>query len=83
MKSGEKEKRRIRGKSAIYIFGLKLYFAQKYNLKKIVYSTNFYLQLLSVSGYLKHSIDTPNLNIQKYTNYNIIEIYINRLSITT
>ena len=65
------------------VFGLKLYFAQKHNLKKIVYSTNFYLQFLSVAGYLKHSIDTANLNIQKYTNYNLIEIYINRLSITT
>ena len=43
----------------------------------------FYLQLLCVAGYLKHS----NYNIQnsndKYTNYNIIEIYINRLSTTT
>ena len=27
--------------------------------------------------------DTPKLNIHKYTNYNIIEIYINRLSTTT
>ena len=32
---------------------------------------------------MKRSNDTPNLNIHKYTNYNIIEIYINRLSATT
>ena len=42
----------------------------------------FYLHFLRVVGYLKHSNDTPKLNIHKYTNYNIIEIYINRLSNT-
>ena len=51
--------------------------------KKVVYTSKFYLQFLCVAGYLKHSNDTPKLNIQKYTNYDIIEIYINRLSITT
>ena len=51
--------------------------------KKVVYIIKFYLQFLCVAGYLKHSNDTPNLNIHKYTNYNIIEIYINRLSTTT
>ena len=51
--------------------------------KKVVYTIKFYLQFLCVAGYLKHSNDTPNLNIHKYTNYNIIEIYINRLSTTT
>ena len=43
----------------------------------------FYLHSLCVAGYLKYSNDTPKLNIHKHTNYNIIEIYINRLSITT
>ena len=43
----------------------------------------FYLQFLCVAGYLNHSNDTPKLNIHKYTNYNVIEIYINRLSTTT
>ena len=38
----------------------------------------FYSQTLCVAGYLKYSNDTPKLNIHKYTNYNIIEIYINR-----
>ena len=42
-----------------------------------------YLQFLCTAGYLKRSNDTPNLNIHKYTNYNIIEIYINKLSTTT
>ena len=42
----------------------------------------FYSQTLCVAGYLKYSNDTPKLNIHKYTNYNIIEIYINRLSNT-
>ena len=74
-----------------YILGFKLYFARKHNLKKsclchfytkFVY-TNFYLQFLCVAGHLKHSNDTPNLNIHRHTNYNIIKIYINRLSTTT
>ena len=43
----------------------------------------FYLQSLCVAGYLKYSNDAPKLNIHKYTNYNIIEIYINRFSTTT
>ena len=42
----------------------------------------FHLQFLCVVGYLKRSNDTPKLNIHKYNNYNIIEIYINRLSLT-
>ena len=45
-------------------------------------SVKFYLQFLCVAGYLKYSNDTPNLNIHEYTNYNIIEIYIKRLSTT-
>ena len=75
------------------IFGFdykKLYFAQKLSLRKlvitsknIVYTIKFYLQFLCVAGYLKRSNDKPKLNIHKYTNYNIIEIYINRLSTTT
>ena len=51
--------------------------------KNAVYTIKFYLLFLCAAGYLKHSNDTPNLNIHKYTNYNIIEIYINRLSTTT
>ena len=31
---------------------------------------------------MKHSNDTLKLNINKYTNYNIIEKYINRLTAT-
>ena len=51
--------------------------------KKAVYNIKLYLQFLCIAGYLKHSTDRPNLNVHKYTNYNIIEIYINRLSVTT
>ena len=69
--------------TTICIFGFKSYFARKHNLKKFVYTIDFYLQFLCVAGYLKHSNDTPNLNIHKYTNYSIIGIYINRLSTTT
>ena len=35
-----------------------------------------------VAGYLKRSNDAAKLNIYKYTNFNIIVIYINRLSAT-
>ena len=50
--------------------------------KKVAYTIKFCLQFSCVAGYLKHSNDTPELNIHKYTNYNIIEIHINRLSTT-
>ena len=43
----------------------------------------FYLQFLCVAGSLKHSNATPKVNIHKYTNCNMIKIYINRLSTTT
>ena len=80
-KSEEYEESQI---TTIYIFiGFKLYFARKHSLKKVVYTLKFYLQFLCVAGYLNHSNDTPKLNIHKYTNYNVIEIYINRLSTTT
>ena len=58
--------------TTIYIFGFKLYFARKHNLKKVVFTIKFY-QFSCVAGYFKHSNNTPNLNIHKYTNYNIIE----------
>ena len=67
--------------ATIHIFGFELYFTRKHNLKK----SCLYHQILflCVAGYLKHNNDTPKLNIHKYTNCNIIEIYINRLSATT
>ena len=43
----------------------------------------FYLQFLCVIECLKHSNDTPKLNMHQYTNCNMINIYINRLSTTT
>ena len=70
----------------IYIFiGFELYFARKHILKKsclYLYIMKFYLQFLCIAGCLKHSNDTPKLNIRKYINYNK-KIHINRLSITT
>ena len=79
MKIEEKEKRRIQGKSSNNNRHLWFYlFYKKYSLKKkIVYTVTFYLQFLCVAGYLKHSNDTPKLNIHKYTIYNVIEIIIN------
>ena len=85
LKNEEKEKRRIWGKSNNNNIHLVLNYILLENIiwKEVVYTIKFYLQFLCVAGYLKHSNDTPNLNIRKYTNYNIIEIYINRLSTTT
>ena len=40
------------------------------------------LQFLYVALYLNYSNDAPKLNMHKYTNYNTIEIHINRLSTT-
>ena len=42
-----------------------------------------HLQFLWIAGYLKRSNDAAKLNIYKYTNFNIIVIYINRLSPAT
>ena len=50
--------------------------------KKVVYTIKFYLQFLCFAGYLKDSNDIPKLDINKYTNYDIVEIYIDRLSTT-
>ena len=69
--------------TTIYILGFIFYFAWKQNLKKVVYTINFYLQYLCIAGYLKRINDIPNLNIHKYTNENIKEIYINTLNTTT
>ena len=89
LKSEEKEKRRIQGKSnnnnttlwfkiifCLYhfVYILLMYFG---------YTVKSYLEFLCVSEILKHSNDTANLNINKYTNYDIIEIYIKRSSTTT
>ena len=42
----------------------------------------FYLQFLCIVGYFKRCNDTPKLNIHKNNNYNIIEINVNKLSLT-
>ena len=61
MKSEETEKRRIRRMSNnnIYFFGYIL--LENIIWKKFVYNIKFYLQLLCVAGYLKHSNDTLSL----------------------
>ena len=51
--------------------------------KEVVYTIKFYLQLLCAAGYLKHSNDNIYNSNDKYSNYNIIETYINRLNTTT
>ena len=80
-KSEEYEESQI---TTIYIFiGFKLYFAWKHSLKKSCLYLEILFTVLCAAGYLNHSNDTPKLNIHKYTNYNVIEIYINRLSTTT
>ena len=66
----------------IHIFGFKLYFARKHNLRKSSLYHQILLQFLCIARYLNHSNDTPNLNIHKYTYYNTIDLYINRLSTT-
>ena len=78
-KSEEYEENQI---TTIYIFGFKLYFARKHHLKIVVYTIKFYLKFYALQD-IWNSNGTPNLNIHKYTNYNIIEIYINRLGSTT
>ena len=87
MKNEEKEKRGIQGKSDnsnkhlwFYLLYKKLYFVRKHSLKESSLYHTFYHTW--VAGYLKRSNDTPKLNIHKYSNDSIIEIYINRLSTT-
>ena len=85
LKSKEKESKEYEESqiTTIYIFGFKLYFTRKHNLKK----SRLYHQILFTAfmrcRLFETSNDTPNLNIHNYTNYNIIEIYTNRLSTTT
>ena len=85
LNSEEKEKRRIRGKSSNNNEHQVLNYTLLKNIiwKQVVYNIKFYVQFFCVVGYLKQSNDTPKLNIHKYKNYIIIEIYIYRLSTTT
>ena len=76
--------------TTISIFGFTFFIKNYILLKNIVvkgkkvksslyHHTSF--TAFCVVEYLKRSNDTPKLNIQKYNNYNIIEIHINRLTI--
>ena len=66
-----------------YLLYQKFSLARKHSLKKVVYTITCYLNFLYVAGYLKCSNDATKPNIHKYTNYDILEIWINRLSPTT
>ena len=68
LKSEEKEKRRIRGKTNnndiyvwFYLLYKKLYFARKHSLKNHQIIIKFCLQFLCAAGYLKYCNDTPKL----------------------
>ena len=67
----------------IYIFGFKLYFAQKYNLKKRLFIPSNFIYSFYALQDIWNTNDTLNLNVHKCTNYNIIEIHTNRLITTT
>ena len=70
--------------TTIYIFGFKLHFTRKQSLKKSCLHLNSCLCTVFIRArYLKYSNDTLKLNIHQYMNYNIIEIYMIRLSTTT
>ena len=47
--------------------------------KKAVSAILFYLQFSDVAGYLNCCNDAPKHDIHKCNNYNLIEIYVNRL----
>ena len=68
--------------TTVCIIGFTLYFPRKHNLKKSFLYHQILFTVFMIAGHLKHSNDTSNLNIHKYTIYNII-LYINRLSTTT
>ena len=65
-----------------FTFYIKIICCSKAYLRKSSLYHQILLQFLCVAWYLKRSNDTPKLNILKYNNYNIIEIFINRLSTT-
>ena len=74
--------------TTIYIFGFILYYARKHNLKKSclyhqILFTVFMCYMIIYIILCMHSNDDIHNSNDKYTNYNIIEIYINRLSTTT
>ena len=66
--------------TTIYIFGFKLHFARKHNLKK----SCLHLQILfRVCMDIWSTVIIHYVWIHKYKNYNVIDIYINRLGTTT
>ena len=70
---------------AVYIFGFKLYFARKYDLKnlfKLFMPSNFIYSFYALRD-IWSTVIIHQSYIYKIQNCNIIEIYINRLSTTT
>ena len=73
--------------TTIYIFGFILYYARKHNLKKsclyhqILFTVFMCCMIIYIILCIHSNDDIHNSN-DKYTNYHIIEIYINRLSTT-
>ena len=70
---------------AVYIFGFKLYFARKYDLKnlfKLFMPSNFIYSFYALWD-IWSTVIIHQSYIYKIQNCNIIDIYINRLSITT
>ena len=68
--------------TTIHISGFKLYFARKHNLKKSCLYRQVLFTVFMCCGIFETHNDKIHSN-DKYANYNVIEIYINRLSSTT
>ena len=84
LKSEEKEKRRIRGKSNnnnIHLW-FWIIFCSTYFGKKVAYIINFIYSFYALQD-IWNKVMIHQIWKYKCTNYNIIEIYINRLSATT
>ena len=80
MKTKKNEEYKESQITTMSIFGFTFFIKNYILLKNIVVKGK--KVVYTILGYLKRSNDTPKFNIHKYNNYNIIEIYINRLSLT-
>ena len=69
--------------TTIRISDFKLYFARKHNLKKSCLYRQVLFTVFMCCGIFETHNDKMHNSNDKYANYNVIEIYINRLSSTT
>ena len=69
--------------TTIRISDFKLYFARKHNLKKSCLYRQILFTVFMCCGIFETHNDKMHNSNDKYANYNVIEIYINRLSSTT